>query len=131
MVHPATKSGGMANDADPAPESVPDVRGGSAWTSLLERLETSMRVSQRALLSQDVNALERMTAEQRSTLTELRARMERERPPACLQAAQRVLEVGRVLEFLIGRMQRKLMVAANCRAAAQPTYQPPDRLRAG
>ena len=99
---------------------------------LLQDIEASMQTSRRALLSGDVDALERLTQQQSATLMQLRQIISNDKcTPAVWCAAKRVLEAGRVLDFLIRRMQQRLTVAVNCSSQAQATYQPPATAPAG
>src|SRR5258708_7844781 len=116
------------------------------FATLLERLEISLAIGQRALLSLDVAAVERETREQNDLCREIgvlclgnaAAPMQHAcevgpRQPIIfvkgateLRAGQaRILHLARVQAALLSKAQRYLAILANLRAAPEATYAPP------
>jgi len=118
----------------------------SAQLTLLEHLEVSLQITQKALLARDLSALEQGTTEQMRLCRALEILPRRTAVPAqngdplqgalelrpeaelsaALQAAQaRVLHLGRVQAALLVRAQRSLHMIANLLAGPQASYTPP------
>jgi hypothetical protein len=109
--------------------------------SLLKELETSLQASQRALLSGDLEALQRETCEQLRLQRALdagwppnRANSESNPPgnefasSVDLRAAQmRVLHLGRVQAAILARANRWLTTVSNLLAGPEAGYTPPAK----
>jgi hypothetical protein len=110
-----------------------------AASALLAELEQSLEASQRALLSRDLEGLERETREQTGLHRSLEILSSRngaldEPAPridpavaAGLRAAQwRVLYLGRVQAALLTRAQRSLRIVSHRLAGSEASYAQPD-----
>jgi hypothetical protein len=117
-----------------------------ASLELLGELETSLELTQRAILTRDLEGLEQGTHEQmrwRQALAVLwaesryaaaNAQVERQSESSVhaeLQTAlRRVLHLGRVQSFLLARVQRSLATMTHLLAGPQASYGPPKLARA-
>jgi hypothetical protein len=104
--------------------------------SLVAELERSLRSSQGMLLHREIERLEKETDHQRSLLDEISAHLPRNGSRANLSSplsssdlkydlrtsARRVLQLGRVHESLLNRMQLLLNVSCNCVAGSGAIY---------
>jgi hypothetical protein len=120
----------------PMPELADDL-------ALLHMLEASLRASQAALLSRDLNGLKRSTDEQKRLYRELRAlgpppapcplaegfaimkpTGDPQRASQLREAQVRILQMGRLQAALLARVQRALTVSANRMAGTATNYGP-------
>jgi len=90
---------------------------------LLCELAASLQASQQALLARDVAGLERLTAEQALLGRQIRHSGDA-RSEAVLAAEKRVLDLGRIQNFLLDRAQRSLRTASNRAAGPHSDYAP-------
>jgi flagellar biosynthesis/type III secretory pathway chaperone len=105
--------------------------GSEPWIALLARLEISLHQSQHAVLSRDLAQLQKATGEQAELLRNLDA-IERQRKSwnnestrsAVVDAAERVLHLGRVQAALLRRARQSLQTASHAMAGRQAGYIP-------
>jgi hypothetical protein len=107
---------------DSATAISPDVS--SARLALLLELEASLRQSQRALLSRDIETFEELTRKQELLAHTFNALSEKDRLPSdsISAAARRVLQLGRIQIALLGRAHSSLRLVANLLTGAGSDY---------